>query len=137
MNAIDFKNIRIGESLPPLVKGPLDREQIKLYAQASGDFNPIHLEDDVARKAGLPGVIAHGMLSMAFIGEYLYSILNDPMQLESFNCRFRAKTFPGDVITISGKVKSQSDSRALIELETRNQQGEITTTGQAEIRWRY
>ena len=66
--ATRFEEIRVGESLPPLHK-TVSVEQIRRYAQASGDHNPIHLDQAFARSAGLPGVIAHGMLTMAFVDQ--------------------------------------------------------------------
>ncbi len=61
----------IGTELPPLVKPPITQEQLRRYAEASGDHNPIHLDSEAARQVGLDNVIAHGMLSMAFLGQFV------------------------------------------------------------------
>jgi len=68
MTAQDFESINTGQALPPLTKH-VTVEQIRQYAEASGDRNPIHLDETFARSAGLPGVIAHGMLTMAFANQ--------------------------------------------------------------------
>ena len=59
-----------GDALPELVKEPVSRTQLVKYAGASGDYNPIHYDDEAARAGGLEGVIAHGMLSMGFLGQF-------------------------------------------------------------------
>ena len=59
-----FEDVKVGDELPPLVKGPIEQIQLTRYAGASGDFNPIHQDDEFARAAGMGGVFAHGMLSM-------------------------------------------------------------------------
>jgi acyl dehydratase len=115
-------------ALPPLTKPPITREQLKLYAEASTDPNPIHLDDQAAKKAGLPGVIAHGMITMAFMGEFLHAIRPGQVRILEISCRFRAMTFPGDVITVSGSLNGQN-----VTMETRNQKGELTATGSAVI----
>src|SRR5579884_3045763 len=60
-----------GQELAPLVKPPITQEQLRRYAEASGDYNPIHLDVEVAHRVGLDSVIAHGMLSMAFLGQFV------------------------------------------------------------------
>lgn len=122
-----------GDLLKALVKPPISREQLKAYAEASGDFNEIHLRDEVAEKAGLPSVIAHGMLSMAFMGEFVESHVDGEGRIISLNCRFKAMVFPGDVITVQGTVKSNADDLLTLSLETRNQKSEVTATGSAVV----
>ena len=64
-------NIRVGDQLPALQLGPVDRTTLALFGGASGDHNPIHIDLDFARKAGMKDVFAHGMLSMAFLGRLM------------------------------------------------------------------
>src|ERR1700694_4733974 len=64
-------DLESGSVLPDLRKPPITKQQLVKYAGASGDYNLIHTDDETARTVGLEGVIAHGMLSMAFLGEYL------------------------------------------------------------------
>jgi acyl dehydratase len=130
-----------GNPLPELVKPAITKEQLALYAEASGDPNPIHLDDEVARKAGLPGVIAHGMLTMAFMGEFLEQALealggDKNARVAEMSCRFKAMTFPGDVITVSGAARNARENEFECDLETRNQKGEVTATGHAVLRLR-
>ncbi|MBI3555914.1 MAG: MaoC family dehydratase N-terminal domain-containing protein [Deltaproteobacteria bacterium] len=124
-----------GSRFEPLVKPAITREQLELYAEASGDKNPIHLDDDVAKKTGLPGVIAHGMLTMAFFGEFLHQALaaQGSGRVEELSCRFKAMAFPGDVITINGHVRTVDSTYVECDLEARNQKGDLTAIGHATL----
>jgi acyl dehydratase len=79
---------------------PVSRVQIARYAGAVGDFNPIHLDDAFAAKAGLPSVIAHGPLTLALILDVIVDQLG-PDALTSFDARLRAPVFPGDQLTVT------------------------------------
>lgn len=129
-----------GQELAPLVKPAITREQLHAYAEASGDHNPIHLNDDFARLAGLDGVIAHGMLSMGFLGQFVtgwMSTLEGKPSLVRLKVRFSAMVKPGDVLTCKGTIKSieQRDGRAHLTLIVwaENQRGERVTSGDAEV----
>ena len=126
----------LGQTLQPLEKPPITREQLRQYAHASGDMNPIHLDEKFALEAGFPSVIVHGMLSMAFLGDQLaMNFPEDSWQIARFRVRFRKVTFPGDVIRCEGKVKKVSPEGWLtVSIATKNQKGEITTEGEAEVR---
>jgi len=101
------------------------REQIAAYAEASGDRNPIHLDDEAARAAGLPGVIAHGMLQMGLLAR----VAGDPGRLRRLSCRFAEMVRPGDTVTFRGE---ERDGR--VELTAVNQDGRpVVTRGQAEL----
>lgn len=78
---------------------PVTRVQIARYAGAVGDFNPIHLDDAFVAKAGLPGVIAHGPLTLALILDLVVAQIGADA-LTSFDARLRAPVFPGDELTI-------------------------------------
>ncbi|MBT4939146.1 MAG: dehydratase, partial [Rhodospirillaceae bacterium] len=67
MSEINFSELNAGDAIPELVTPNVSRSQLALFAGASGDHNPIHLDDEEAKKGGLPGVIVHGMLSMALL----------------------------------------------------------------------
>lgn len=132
--AQDFENIKAGQTLPPLTK-QVSAEQIQRYADASGDRNPIHLDDTFARSAGLPGVIAHGMLTMAFANQMVTDWLGDRSMLKRLQGRFGAMVLPGDQVTCSGSVTSKDDAtrRVVISLSVSNQRGEnVFTKGMAE-----
>lgn len=129
-----------GQELAPLVKPAITREQLNAYAEASGDHNPIHLNDDFARMAGLDGVIAHGMLSMAFLGQFVggwMGTLEGKPSLARLKVRFSAMVKPGDVLTCKGTIKSieQREGRTQLTLEVwaENQHGEKVTGGEAGV----
>src|SRR5258708_24811361 len=130
----------IGQSLSPLVKPPIAQEQLKRYAAPSGDFNPIHLDEEAARSVGLDGVIAHGMLSMAFLGQFINQhIATIPQaQLTHLHVRFASMVRLGDILTCQGIVKQRSladDGResVLIECWAQNQKGTTVTAGEATV----
>ncbi len=101
---IYFEDIVIGTQMPALVKGPLIKLQHVIYAGASGDFNPLHTDDDFARAVGMKdGVITHGMLVMGFVGQAITSWI-PKKNLKRFALRFAGMTRPGNTITITGKV---------------------------------
>ncbi len=128
-------NPQANETLKPLVRGPLTREHLKAYASAALDFNPIHLEEEFAKEAGFPSVIVHGMLSMAFLGDLvLFNFPEDKYRLNRFRTRFRKVTFPGDVLTCEGKIKSITPEGVItVTILAKNQKNEVTSDGDAEI----
>lgn len=88
------------------------REQITAYAAASGDHNPIHLDDEAAHAAGLPGVIAHGMLQMGLLAR----VAGDPRRLRRLSCRFAAAVRPGDTVVFRAEERD-----GLVDLSAVNQ----------------
>ena len=125
-----------GSLLPDLRKPPITKLQLVKYAGASGDYNLIHTDDETARAVGLEGVIAHGMLSMAFLGEYL-CWLAGPESVRRVSVRFVEMVRPGDILTCRGRVKERTtaDGGMRLELEvwTENQRAERVTVGEAEV----
>ena len=71
MKSISFDELNVGDTLPPLALAPINRTTLALFAGASGDHNAVHIDIDYARRAGMPDVFAHGMLSMAYLGRFL------------------------------------------------------------------
>ena len=131
-----------GEVLSPLVKLPVTQEQLKRYANASGDHNPIHLDEEAAHRVGLEGVIAHGMLSMAFLGQFVNSHIADipGAYIEQLQVRFVNIVRLGDTITCHGIVKERTGdgstgtgTRITIECWAQNQKGDKVTTGEAVV----
>lgn len=117
---------------------PIRQEQLRAYAQASGDHNPIHLDEAVARSSGLPGVIAHGMLSAAFIGERALELVESLPELRGFRIakfqsRFKAMVLLGDEIQVGGTLKEAGPDRVVLDLQARNQRGEVVTQGVVEL----
>ena len=110
------------------------RDQIRAYAEASGDHNPIHLDDEAARAAGLPGVIAHGMLGMAQLANFVVAYAGDHRRLRRLRCRFSGMVLPGDTITFTGHVAAEEGGLVRLELAAENQKGEkVLTKGLAEL----
>lgn len=124
--------MKAGDQLPELRKEPVTKVQLVKYAGASGDYNLIHTDDETARRMGLDGVIAHGMLSMGFLGEYAAGIAG-PEHVRRLKVRFAAMVRPGDQLTCGGVVRSVEDGRAVLELWAQNQNGDKVTTGEAEV----
>lgn len=125
-----------GQILSPLSFAPITRQQLADYADASGDRNPIHLDDAFAQAAGFPSVIVHGMLSMAFMADHLRSNFpDDKFRVLRIKSRFRKVTFPGDELTCTGVVKriSQDSKTITVTLWAKNQRHELTTEAEAEI----
>src|SRR5947209_17654789 len=95
---VSILDTAIGQELTPLVKPPVTQEQLRRYAEASGDYKPIHLSEEAARRVGLESVIAHGMLSMAFLAQFISQQLPaDPDALVShLSVRFASMVRLGD-----------------------------------------
>jgi acyl dehydratase len=134
LSTLDFERISPGQALASLTKH-VTVEQIRQYAEASGDRNPIHLDETFARSAGLPGVIAHGMLTMAFANQMITDWLGDRALLKRLQGRFAGMVLPGDDVTCSGSVASKDSEtrRVTINLVVTNQRGErVFNKGVAE-----
>jgi len=100
------------------------REQIAAYAEASGDHNPIHLDDEFARSAGLPGVIAHGMLQMGIAATVAAEAAGGPDHLRRLFVRFAGMVEPGDTVTF----RAESNGPNKLGLSALNQRGEAVLT---------
>lgn len=135
-NQTSFAKIEIGDAIPEMTHGPISRTRLALFAGASGDHNPIHLDEDAAKAGGLPGVIIHGMLMMAMLGQMLTKWVVQT-QIKGFSNRFVAMARPGDTITASGVVaaKRQEDGKNLVDLDiiAQTQNGDVVLKGTATI----
>ena len=134
--AASFESVRIGDMLPSLSLPPLTKATLALYADVSGDPNPIHVDAEFARAAGMPDVLAHGMLLMALLGLFLSQ--SAPLrELREFGLFFCELTFVGERITCTGRVvdKQERDGERLakIEVKTTNDAGELKVVGDAWI----
>ena len=126
----------VGAELPPLRIDPISRTTLALFAGASGDHNPIHIDLDVARSAGLEDVFAHGMLSMAYLGRLLTNII--PQQhLRSFQVRFASITPVHGQPTCTGTVTSidevNGERQATLDLQVSLPDGTVTLLGSAVV----
>lgn len=127
-----LSNYQISDQLPIREWVP-SNVQIRQYAEASGDFNPIHLDDNYARRAGLGGVIAHGMLSMAQMALMLTDWIGKEGRISMLNVRFVQVVRPGDKITFGGSIKDRSENILVCDIEAINDKGKIVLAGLAEI----
>jgi acyl dehydratase len=130
------EDVKVGDELPPLVKGPIQQIQLTRYAGASGDFNPIHQDDEFAKAAGMGGVFAHGMLSMGFVAQAVTDWAGAG-RLRKIGVRFAALVRLKETVTCRGRVlaKSSKDDEHLVELEiwAENDKGEKVVTGKATV----
>lgn len=134
---LDYETLEEGERLETLEKSPITKVQLVQYAGASGDFNPLHTDDEFAQSIGMDGVVAHGMLVMGFLGEYLMYLTGEKSKISSFRMRFGEMTVPGDKITCSGIVKKLYEDNgkqfAELELYASKSSKEVVGTGSAKI----
>ena len=133
---VRFEDINVGDAIPAMTKPAISHLQLALYAGAGADHNPIHVDDEAARAGGLPGIIAHGMLPLGFLGQLLTQWVPQ-RQLRSLSARFIIMAFPGDVITCSGRItgKREAAGEKLVDLEiaAQNQAGETIQSGKATV----
>jgi acyl dehydratase len=120
----------------PITLEPINRLQLIKYAGASGDFNPIHTIDQVATDAGLPRIIAHGMLTMATVGRLFSPYLLNGF-LKKFELRFLGMVFLDDVLTVSGVVRaSEPVAQGQLfscDVSAVNQRGQEVASGSVEF----
>ena len=131
-----MNQIQVGSEIPTLEMHPISRFTLALYAGASGDHNPIHIDSDFARESGMPDVFAHGMLSMAYLGRMLTN-WQPQAQLRKFGNRFASITQLQDVISCSGKVveliEHNGETLARCEIQAAKADGEQTLVGEALV----
>jgi acyl dehydratase len=114
--ALRFEDVEIGAELPAMRRA-VRAEDVAAYADASGDRNPLHLDDEVARAAGFPGVIAHGMFTMGHLASCITAWAGDAGALTRMRVSFRSAVRMGDTILAGGRVRAldPSSRRATIE----------------------
>ena len=122
-----------GQDLPELKVTP-DKYLTYRYAGASGDFNPIHIDEEFAKSVGLPGRILHGLYTMAQVARAVGAAGEGPEALRRLEVQFRGMGFPEQEIAVTATVKSVEDGVATIEAEAVQDGRRIIRKGQAEIR---
>jgi acyl dehydratase len=136
---VNFDDVKVGEELPER-SNVVDRAQLVQYAGASGDFNPIHWNEEFARRVGLPGVISHGMFTMALVARLVGEWAGDPGAVERISVQFRKEVRPGEKVVARGRiVEKDEDSRAVrlelwAEVEREGQVIQPIKNGQALVR---
>lgn len=130
-NEIRYDDLNVGSEMSILVKAPVDKVQLVKYSGASGDFNPLHTDPEVGKAVGI-GQIAHGMLIMGFVGQAITDWVPKKF-LKKLSVRFAGMTRPGDVVTVTGKVKEKVAEGGLkkivCDVQAKNQKDEVLVTG--------
>jgi acyl dehydratase len=128
--------VHVGDEMTPLSR-TVTQDQVDAYAEASGDHNPIHVNEDFARGVGLDGTIAHGLLGMGILAEAVSAWAGGARRLASLAVRFSKPLFPDDTLTCTGRVVEVDEQRgtAVLDLEAVSGRGDrVLTNGRAEIR---
>lgn len=129
-------SVEVGTALPPLSLPPLSRTTIALYAAGSGDFVPLHIDQDFAREAGYPDVFMHGMLGMAYVAR-LVTGWAPQSQVREVAVRFVSITYPGEALTASGRVSAVDvdgvPGRVSLDLRLLNAEGSPKLRGRAVV----
>ena len=127
----------VGDTIPTLTTAPISRTTLALFAGASGDHNPIHIDIDFAKEAGMDDVFAHGMLVMAYVGRALTNWIPQS-SLKNFGVRFTSITNLGDTIICTGMIVEKDDSakRIRVELQAASQDGDVKLAGDATFELR-
>ena len=136
MSISEITKLSVGDSLEPMTHNPISRTTLALFAGASGDHNPIHIDIDFAKSVGMDDVFAHGMLGMAYLGRFLTSIA-DQRNIRSYSVRFSSITQVGAKLKCIGKVKEITGTSAerlmTIELSATDQNNDVKLIGDAVI----
>ncbi len=136
-SSLDFSTLIEGTELLELKK-EIIQESINLYAEASKDFNPIHINEEFAKSTPLGGTIAHGMLILAYVSQMLTANFGqDWLNSGKLNVRFKTPARPGDTVTISGKVRTIETNEIGMSIKCdvicQNQAGETIISGDASL----
>jgi len=132
-----MSQLSVGMNLPE-VRKEITQPKINLYAEASQDFNPIHIDEDFARKTAAGGTIAHGMLVLSYVSQMMTNVFGRSwMAGGRLNVRFKTPARPGDTVTVNGKIDrlDRQEERTLVMCEVicSNQNSETIITGEARV----
>ena len=131
-----YEDVEVGTEIPPLVKDPTTQQLVR-WAGASGDFYQIHYDKDYALGNGLPGVLIHGPLKSAWLGQMLGDWVGEGGMIKKYGCSHRGMDLPGSTITCKGKVVKKylegDEHRVECEIWVENSNGERTAPGTAVV----
>ena len=131
-----YNDLKVGDTIPPLVKRPINRTTLALFAGASNDHNPMHIDIDFAKKSGFEDVFAHGMLVMAYLGQVVTNWVPQTA-IREFSTRFKAITNLGDELSCSGVIEEKmvvnGENCVKLVLSVVNQKGEEKLAGSAIV----
>ncbi len=128
-----MSDLEPGSQIPPLRVTP-DKYLTVRYAGASGDFNPIHIDEEFARQVGLPGRILHGLWTMAQVARAHTEALGGPDKLERLSVQFRGMGVLEQEVVVRGTVREVKDGRAIVDSEAEQGGKRIIRRGEAEVR---
>jgi 3-hydroxybutyryl-CoA dehydratase len=121
------KQISIGDSFTHVRE--CDKYRPIYYAAASGDFNPIHIDADAGKAAGLGGPILQGLCTLSWAVEGVVRFIDDPSRIAKVRVRFSRPVMIDDTVTYTGKVTAIENGRATFEISAKNQKGEDVLKG--------
>ena len=131
-----YEDVAVGSKITPLVKEPTTR-QLVMWAGAVGDYLPIHYDQDFAQSRGLSGVIVHGQLIGAFLGQLMTDWIGERGALRKLSCSYKGMNYPGEAVTCKGEVtkKYVQDGEHYVEcsLWAENSKAEKTALGMAIV----
>jgi acyl dehydratase len=128
-----MSDLNVGDAVPELRETP-DKYLPHRYAGASGDFNPIHIDDEFAKAVGLPRNILHGLFSMGLVAKANTALAGgDPRALKRLSVQFRGMGFPEQEIVVSGSVKSVDGGRVVVDTVAVQGETEIIKNAEAEL----
>ena len=122
--------MKTGDERTEVMVEKVDRAMFVRYAGASGDFNPIHWNEDFAKSAGYPGVFAQGMFTAGVLATFLTNWVGEE-NVKRFRTRFVGQVWPGEQVVCSATVTSVDDGSAEIDLKVTNEKGEDKIRGDA------
>jgi hydroxyacyl-ACP dehydratase HTD2-like protein with hotdog domain len=128
-------SVKVGQELPELVKDPTTRQLVQ-YAGASGDFYEIHYDQAFAKSVALPGVILHGLLKAAFLGQLVTDWLGDRGTLKTFDVSYRGLDVPGKPYSCRGRITKVDGGQVELEVWGEDSDGQRTTLGTASVEMR-
>ena len=139
MTHINIASLEVGQEIGS-IEYRLTRDSLVRYAGASGDFNPIHYRDDIAKAVGLDGVLAHGMLTMGAAVQVAINWIGDPGRIVDYGVRFTKPVFVdaanGAVLTVSGKVGEIDVENSIVRIDITASCADVAVLGKAQARVR-
>ena len=127
-----MSKLTVGESIPELRITP-DKYLTVRYAGASGDFNPIHIDEEFARAVGLPGRILHGLWTMAQVARAQTEAAGGPSHLRRLSVQFRGMGLPEREVLVTGTVREVADGRAIVDTVAEQDGEQIIRNAEAEL----
>jgi acyl dehydratase len=125
-------NLRVGGEIPEVKVTP-DKYLTTRYAGASGDFNPIHIDEEFARAVGLPGRILHGLWTMAQVARAQTEAAGGPEHLKRLSVQFRGMGVPEQEVVVKGTVREQRDGRVVVDTVAEQAGKQIVRNAEAEL----